>query len=52
MVQPWVLWVGKRFFNEGDMVPALKNLTIEWVELVWVAGEAFMEKVSCECEMK
>jgi len=45
--------VGRRFFNEGDMVSAcLKNLTIEWVELVWVAGEAFMEKVSCECEMK
>lgn len=34
------------------MVPALKNLTVEWVGLVWVAGEAFMEKVSCEYEMR
>ena len=34
------------------MPACLKNLTIEWVELVWVAGEDFMEKVSCECEMK
>ena len=34
------------------MVPALKKLTVEWVGLVWVAGEAFMEKVSCECAMK